>query len=85
MYMGGSLPQLITIFPTINMFNKIHLSKMIPKYKQVVKSFFMSNDELKKETKNYNIIAMSNTKEGLVYVMKRKNLLTVFINKLFNK
>lgn len=67
------------------MFNIIHLSKMIPKYKQVVKSYFMSNNDLEKETKNYNIIAMSNTKEGLVYVMKRKNFLTVLFNKLFNK
>lgn len=67
------------------MFNIIHLSKMIPKYKQVVKSFFMSNTDLEKETKDYNIIAMSNTSEGLVYVMKRKNFLTVLFNKLFNK
>ena len=58
---------------------------MIPKYKQVVRSYFMSNDDLEKETKNYNIIAMSNTKEGLIYVMKRKNFLTVLFNKLFNK
>jgi len=67
------------------MFNKIYLSKMIPKYKQVVRSYFMSNDDLKKETKNYNIIAMSYTREGLIYVMKRKNFLTVLFNKLFNK
>lgn len=67
------------------MFNKTHLSKMMPKYKQVVRSYFMSNDDLEKETKNYNIIAMSNTKEGLIYVMKRKNFLTVLFNKLFNK
>lgn len=58
---------------------------MIPKYKQVVRSYFMSNDDLKKETKNYNIIAMSYTREGLIYVMKRKNFLTVLFNKLFNK
>lgn len=54
------------------------------KYKQIVVSHFMSNDNLIRETKNYNIMSVVNTTEGIVYIMKRKNIFVRIINKLFN-
>lgn len=52
-------------------------------YKQIVVSHFMSNDQLAKETRDYNIISCVNTTEGLVYIMKRKNFFSRLINKIF--
>lgn len=65
------------------MFNKIHLSKMKPKYKQLIVSFALSNERLEKETKDYDIIAVVNTTEGIVYAMKKKSFIERLINKIF--
>ena len=68
------------------MFNKIHLSKMKPKYKQVVLPHFMANTDLNKHSKDYNLKAVFNSgKEGIVYIFKRKSFITRLINKVFNK
>lgn len=65
------------------MFNKIHLLKMKPKYKQLIVSFALSNERLEKETKDYDIIAVVNTTEGIVYAMKKKSFIKRLINKIF--
>lgn len=58
---------------------------MIPKYKQYVGPFFISNILLEDLTKDYNLITAMCTDEGIVYILKRKNIAARLINKLFNK
>lgn len=65
------------------MFNKIHLSKMKTKYKQLIVSFALSNERLERETKDYDILHVVNTTEGIVYVMKKKSFIKRLINKIF--
>lgn len=58
---------------------------MIPKYKQYVGPFFISNTLLEDLTKDYNLITAMRTNEGIVYILKRKNIVARLISKLSNK
>jgi hypothetical protein len=56
---------------------------MKPRYKQLIVSFALSNERLEQETKDYDIIAVVNTTEGIVYAMKKKSFIERLINKIF--
>ena len=51
--------------------------------KQLIVSFALSNERLEKETKDYDILHVVNTTEGIVYVMKKKSFIKRLINKIF--
>lgn len=56
---------------------------MKTRYKQLIVSFALSNERLEKETKDYDILHVINTTEGIVYVMKKKSFIKRLINKIF--
>jgi len=78
------VPALITSISQNIVLTK-NIIKMIPKYKQYVGPFFISNILLEDLTKDYNLITAMRTNEGIVYILKRKNIVARLINKLFNK
>ena len=56
---------------------------MKPKYKQVLVYDMISNQELQKYCKEYNLVTVSKLKDQLLYIFERKNLFSRIINKLF--
>lgn len=56
---------------------------MKTRYEQLIVPFALSNQRLERETKDYDIIAVVNTTEGIVYVMKKKSFIKRLINKIF--